>query len=200
VNRAPATAKLNLALVVGRAGENGMHEVTTVYQRLDLADRVAVVPVSGLRVSGFAEDTLVRKALEALAEAAGVAPAWEARLTKRIPVAAGLGGGSSDAATALRLANELLAEPLPEVAYRGLGRVVGVTAADQLDQRHDRDRTEEVHADEPLAPGHAAYCTRCGSRMARHAPYGFNCGASHSVGTWPRPRWRSMKLRRVSPG
>ena len=76
MNRAPATAKLNLALVVGRAGENGMHEVTTVYQRLDLADRVAVSPASALRVSGFAEDTLVRVALEALAEAAGVPPAW----------------------------------------------------------------------------------------------------------------------------
>jgi 4-diphosphocytidyl-2-C-methyl-D-erythritol kinase len=128
VNRAPATAKLNLALVVGRAGENGMHEVTTVYQRLDLADRVAVSPASALRVSGFAEDTLVRVALEALAEAAGVPPAWEARLTKRIPVAAGLGGGSSDAATALRLANELLAEPLPGPALHELAAAAGADA------------------------------------------------------------------------
>ena len=125
MNRAPATAKLNLALVVGRAGENGKHEVTTVLQRLDLADRVAVAPASGVRVSGFAEDTLVRGALEALAEAAGVAPAWEARLKKRIPVAAGLGGGSSDAATALRLANGLLAEPLPGPALHELAAGVG---------------------------------------------------------------------------
>ena len=128
MNRAPATAKLNLALVVGRAGENGKHEVTTVLQRLDLADRVAVAPASGLRVSGFPEDTLVSGALEALAEAAGVAPAWEVRLKKRIPVAAGLGGGSSDAATALRLANELLAEPLSGTALHELAAGVGADA------------------------------------------------------------------------
>jgi 4-diphosphocytidyl-2-C-methyl-D-erythritol kinase len=64
-------------------------------------------------VDGFAADTLVRRALERLAEEAGVEPAWRARIWKRIPVAAGLGGGSSDAATALRLANGLLPEPLP---------------------------------------------------------------------------------------
>jgi len=112
VTRAPATAKLNLALVVGRAAPEGKHELTTVYQRLDLADRVAIEPAARPGVTGFPEDTLVRSALERLAEAAGVAAAWQARLTKKIPVAAGLGGGSSDAATALRLANETLADPL----------------------------------------------------------------------------------------
>ena len=61
--RAPATAKLNLALVVGRLRDNGKHELTTVYQRLDLADRVAVSPAPRLRVTGFAEDTLVSAAL-----------------------------------------------------------------------------------------------------------------------------------------
>ena len=65
-----------------------------------------------LRVEGFAGDTLVRGALDALAARAGVEPRWRVRIEKRIPVAAGLGGGSSDAATALRLANETLAEPL----------------------------------------------------------------------------------------
>src|SRR4051795_7870278 len=119
MTRAPATAKLNLALVVGRP-RDGKHELTTVYQRLDLADRVAIAPAARLRVSGFAEDTLVRAALERLAEAAGIKPDWEARLTKRIPVAVGLGGGSSDAATALRLANDTLAEPLPAAELRKL--------------------------------------------------------------------------------
>jgi 4-diphosphocytidyl-2-C-methyl-D-erythritol kinase len=86
--------------------------VTTVLQRLDLADRVSVEPAARLSVDGFADDTLVRGALERLAEAAGLEPRWRARIWKRIPVAAGLGGGSSDAATALRLANGLLPEPL----------------------------------------------------------------------------------------
>jgi 4-diphosphocytidyl-2-C-methyl-D-erythritol kinase len=124
MKRAPATAKLNLALVVGRP-RDGMHELTTVYQRLDLADRVALAPASRLRVTGFPEDMLVRRALEALAEAAGVPSRWEARLTKRIPIAAGLGGGSSDAATALRLANETLDEPLPAAELHSLAADLG---------------------------------------------------------------------------
>jgi 4-diphosphocytidyl-2-C-methyl-D-erythritol kinase len=124
MTRAPATAKLNLALVVGRPHE-GRHELTTVYQRLDLVDRIAVAPAPRLRVTGFPEDTLVRKALEGLAAAAGVPPRWEARLTKRIPVAAGLGGGSSDAATALRLANESLDEPLMAEELRALAAKLG---------------------------------------------------------------------------
>jgi len=86
--------------------------VTTVLQRIDLFDRIAIEPAPHLRVDGFAEDTLVARALERLAEEAGVEPRWRARLWKKIPVAAGLGGGSTDAATALRLANESLPEPL----------------------------------------------------------------------------------------
>jgi len=125
VTRAPATAKLNLALVVGPAREDGKHEVVTVLQRLDLADRVAIGPASALTIDGFAADTLVRAALESLAAAAGVRPRWHARITKRIPVAAGLGGGSSDAATALRLANATLPEPLPPEELHELARRLG---------------------------------------------------------------------------
>ena len=113
MRRAPATAKLNLALVVGPRREDGRHEVATVLQRLDLCDRIAIEPGSELCVEGFPDDTLVRRALESLAEAAGTEPRWTARIWKRIPVAAGLGGGSSDAATALRLVNETLPTPLP---------------------------------------------------------------------------------------
>ena len=125
MTRAPATAKLNLALVVGPTRGDRKHEVVTVLQRLDLADRVSIAPSPTLRVDGFAADTLVRRALEALAEAAGVEPRWQARITKRIPVSAGLGGGSSDAATALRLANATLAEPLPPDALHTLARSLG---------------------------------------------------------------------------
>ena len=78
-----------------------------------------------LTVEGFAEDTLVRGALETLAAAAGVEPRWRARIEKKIPAAAGLGGGSSDAATALRLANEALAEPLPPAELHALAATLG---------------------------------------------------------------------------
>jgi 4-diphosphocytidyl-2-C-methyl-D-erythritol kinase len=94
-------------------------------QRLDLGDRVALESAPGLHVSGFAGDTLVRRALEGLADRAGVDPRWRARVTKRIPVAAGLGGGSSDAATALRLANSTLRRPLPAVELERLAAELG---------------------------------------------------------------------------
>jgi 4-diphosphocytidyl-2-C-methyl-D-erythritol kinase len=125
MRRASATAKVNLALVVGERRGDGRHEVATVLQRVDLADRVSVEPAAKLRVEGFPEDTLVRGALERLAEAAGVEACWEARLWKRVPVAAGLGGGSSDAATALRLANETLPEPLPPERLHELAADIG---------------------------------------------------------------------------
>ena len=148
MRRAPATAKLNLALVVEPLRADGRHEVTTVFQRLDLADRIAVEPAPMLRVEGFPEDTLVRRALEALAAAAGVEPAWEARIWKRIPVAAGLGGGSSDAATALRLANETLAEPLASERLHELAGELGadvpffLTSGPQLGEGVGADLTQ----------------------------------------------------------
>jgi len=114
MRRIPAPAKINLALVVGPMRPDGKHEVASVLQRVDLGDRVQLEPSpDGLDVTGFAEDTLVRGALEALAGEAGVEPRWRATITKRIAVASGLGGGSSDAAAALRLANETLGDPLP---------------------------------------------------------------------------------------
>jgi 4-diphosphocytidyl-2-C-methyl-D-erythritol kinase len=99
--------------------------VTTVLQRIDVADRVALERARRLEVSGFADDTIVRRALERLAEESGVEPAWRARIWKKIPVAAGLGGGSSDAATALRLANGLLDEPLPHERLFDLAAELG---------------------------------------------------------------------------
>ena len=111
--RAPAAAKINVALVVGPVRDDGKHELLTVLQRIDLVDRIELDDASELRIEGFPDDTLVRRALEELARRAGVDPRWRARIEKAIPVAAGLGGGSSDAATALRLANDTLDEPRP---------------------------------------------------------------------------------------
>jgi 4-diphosphocytidyl-2-C-methyl-D-erythritol kinase len=125
VSRLPAPAKINLALVVGPRSEESKHEVTTVLQRVDVADRIALAPADGLRVDGFEGDTLVRRALERLAAEAGTEPRWHARIEKRIPVASGLGGGSSNAATALRLANETLPEPLPPDRLRTLAAALG---------------------------------------------------------------------------
>jgi 4-diphosphocytidyl-2-C-methyl-D-erythritol kinase len=123
--RRSAAAKINLALVVGPMREDGKHELVTVYQRLGIADRLELEPAAALRVEGFAADTLVRAALEALADRAGVEPGWRVRIEKRLPVAAGVGSGSSDAATALRLANATLPEPLPDGDLHGLAATLG---------------------------------------------------------------------------
>jgi 4-diphosphocytidyl-2-C-methyl-D-erythritol kinase len=120
-----AHAKINLALVVGPVRADGKHEVTTVLQRTGLADRVTLEPSSELAVDGFEADTLVRRALVLLGQMAGVDPAWRVRLDKQIPVAAGLGGGSSDAAAALALANGTLDEPLASPRLHELAAALG---------------------------------------------------------------------------
>ncbi len=110
---AQAFAKINLALVVGPLRADGKHEIATVLQRIHLHDDVELERTSDgdLVVEGFPDDTLVHQALEALAEASASPPGWRARIEKRIPVAAGLGGGSSDAAAALQLGNAMLSKP-----------------------------------------------------------------------------------------
>jgi 4-diphosphocytidyl-2-C-methyl-D-erythritol kinase len=125
LSEAQAHAKINLALVVGPRRPDGKHEVATVLQRIELADRISLAPSSALEVAGFAEDTLVRDALIALAAAAEVEPRWTVRIEKQIPVAAGLGGGSSDAAAALRLANATLPEPLREERLHEVAAGIG---------------------------------------------------------------------------
>jgi len=125
VSRAPAPAKVNLALVVGPLRDDGKHEVLTVLQRIDLVDRIEIDAAPQLQIEGFAGDTLVAAALSELARSAGVEPRWRVRIEKRIPVAAGLGGGSSDAATALRLANATLSEPLLAEELHGIAAQIG---------------------------------------------------------------------------
>lgn len=122
---ASALAKVNLALVVGPLRHDGKHEVVTVLQRIDLHDTITLAPADELSVNGFADDTIVAAALAALARSAAVAAGWHVHIEKRIPVAAGLGGGSTDAATALALANETLDEPLPRDELHRLAAGLG---------------------------------------------------------------------------
>ncbi len=125
MTRALAYAKLNLALLVGERRPDGLHEIATVMQRIDLADVLELAAAGTLLVEGYARDTLVRDALTRLAGAAGTQPRWRVTIGKRIPVAAGLGGGSSDAAAALELANPTLREPLSRRRLLSLAAGVG---------------------------------------------------------------------------
>lgn len=120
-----ARAKLNLSLrVVGRRAD-GYHLLDTVFHtvalhddlRLRLAERECELEVSADDPASLVPagpDNLVVRALSRLASAVGYRGGFVAHLHKRIPHGGGLGGGSSDAAAALRLANELLARPLDE--------------------------------------------------------------------------------------
>ena len=120
----PAPAKINLALVVGPGRGDGRHELVTVYQRIDLGDRIELEPARKTTVAGFVDDTIVRRALDLLDAPHG----WRVRIEKHVPVAAGLAGGSSDAATALRLANAQLAAPLAPERLAEIAAQVGADA------------------------------------------------------------------------
>jgi 4-diphosphocytidyl-2-C-methyl-D-erythritol kinase len=91
-----APAKVNLCLRVGPLRGDGYHRLTTLFQAIDRYDELELGEADETTVEGYPQDTLVTGALAALGETRRV------RLTKRIPVAAGLGGGSSDAAAVLR--------------------------------------------------------------------------------------------------
>jgi 4-diphosphocytidyl-2-C-methyl-D-erythritol kinase len=127
MTHAQAFAKVNLGLVVGALRADGKHELVTVLQRVELHDDITLELGDELIVEGFAEDTIVRQALVSLAALAGVEPGWHIRIDKRIPVAAGLGGGSTDAAAALLLANVELPKPLEQ---RALHRIAGTAGSD----------------------------------------------------------------------
>ena len=110
-----APAKLNLFLDITGRRTDGYHEILTVFVPLPgLRDTVRLQdrePGSGIAVVcdhpdvPDDESNTVWRAAEAFAKRAGVAPNWEIHIDKEIPVAAGLGGGSSDAAVVLRLLN-----------------------------------------------------------------------------------------------
>ncbi|MSO95217.1 MAG: hypothetical protein EXQ81_05410 [Thermoleophilia bacterium] len=125
MSRLEAPAKINLALVVGPCRDDGKHEVVTLMQHIGLRDVIDLSLGGNLAVSGFPDDTIVAAALTALAAAAGEKPGWNVHITKEIPVSSGLGGGSSDAAAALVLANECLASPLDSKRLAEIAAAVG---------------------------------------------------------------------------
>jgi 4-diphosphocytidyl-2-C-methyl-D-erythritol kinase len=102
-----ASAKVNLALEVLGKRADGYHEIATVLQAVDLFDRIVVATADTLSLHTDDPDlptdegNLVMRAARLLQKAAGIETGARIRLQKRIPVAAGLGGGSSDAAATL---------------------------------------------------------------------------------------------------
>jgi 4-diphosphocytidyl-2-C-methyl-D-erythritol kinase len=101
-----APAKLNLCLYVGPRRDDGLHEIRSLFEPLELADelRLAEAPRDEVIVEGIEGPDLTARALAALRESGWDGPPLRIEVTKRVPVAAGLGGGSADAAAVLRLA------------------------------------------------------------------------------------------------
>ncbi|HEV7589378.1 MAG TPA: hypothetical protein VGO40_14775, partial [Longimicrobium sp.] len=119
-----APAKVNLRLCILAREESGYHALETLLCAISLADQIVVTRGdAGIRLTveggvdvGPPGRNLAVRAAERFYREMGAAPAIDLHLTKHIPAAAGLGGGSSDAAAVLRALNALHGEPLPPAA------------------------------------------------------------------------------------
>jgi 4-diphosphocytidyl-2-C-methyl-D-erythritol kinase len=106
--RIHAPAKLNLCLFLGPAREDGLHELCSLFEPLALADSILVSEAERDEVicPGVEGENLAARALAALRARGWKGPPLRIEIEKRTPVAAGLGGGSADAAAILRLARQ----------------------------------------------------------------------------------------------
>ena len=107
--RERAPAKINLCLYLGPTRDDGRHELVTLFDAITLFDELEVASADADEVvcEGVDGPNLVGDALSALRDGGWDAPPVRVTITKRIPVAAGMGGGSADAAALLRLAPRL---------------------------------------------------------------------------------------------
>jgi 4-diphosphocytidyl-2-C-methyl-D-erythritol kinase len=112
-----APAKLNLGLYLGRPRPDGLHELCSLFEPLVLADLIRIEEAERDEVicAGVDGENLAARALATLRERGWDGPPLRIEIEKRTPVAAGLGGGSADAAAILRLASGTLAD-LPAIA------------------------------------------------------------------------------------
>lgn len=130
-----APAKLNLCLYLGAVRGDGLHELCSVFAPISLADRL-IVAESGsggdeVVCAGVAAPDLTARALAALRAAGWGRAPLRIEVDKRIPVAAGLGGGSADAAAVLRLA----ADDLPAAELARIAAELGADVPSQIEPR-----------------------------------------------------------------
>jgi 4-diphosphocytidyl-2-C-methyl-D-erythritol kinase len=136
----PAYAKLNLILHVGRPRPDGVHPLCSIFASIDLADEVRAEPSDGdhdsVHCPGVDGPNLATAALAAFRARVPRLPPIDVRIAKRIPVAAGLGGGSADAAAVLRAANRIAGNPLDVETLREIGATLGSDVPSQIEPRH----------------------------------------------------------------
>jgi 4-diphosphocytidyl-2-C-methyl-D-erythritol kinase len=130
--RAECPAKVNLFLEVRGRREDGFHEIETVFKEIRLCDSLSISPAAGgidITVEGAelpeGEGNLVVRAARSYLDRFGGAAGLRIRLTKRIPLMAGLGGGSSDAAATLRALRDLLHPDQPADCLAPLAEELG---------------------------------------------------------------------------
>jgi 4-diphosphocytidyl-2-C-methyl-D-erythritol kinase len=133
-----APAKVNLFLHVGPAGADGYHPICSLMAFADVGDRLSIqaaeaptFEVTGpfARALGDGADNLVVRAARAvLTSIPGPKPPFQLMLDKRLPIAAGLGGGSSDAGAALRLLRDALELPVSDEGLETIAADLGADA------------------------------------------------------------------------
>jgi 4-diphosphocytidyl-2-C-methyl-D-erythritol kinase len=133
--RACAPGKVNLCLFLGGTRDDGRHRLVTLFESVSLADELLLTTLAGehpdeVICPGVPGVNLVSEALAALRARGWPGPPVRIEIDKRIPVAAGMGGGSADAAAALRLAGELAPGRAEEMAEVGAG--LGADVPSQL--------------------------------------------------------------------
>jgi 4-diphosphocytidyl-2-C-methyl-D-erythritol kinase len=136
-----AYAKLNLVLHVGPPREGGLHPICSLMASIDLADELTATPresgSDSVICPGVPGHNLAARALADFRSRAGrELPPLEVTIDKRIPVAAGLGGGSADAAAVLRIANEMAGGALTQQDLLRLAADLGSDVPSQLTPRH----------------------------------------------------------------
>ncbi len=138
-----APAKLNLGLHILARRPDGYHEIETVYLPLRLFDQIEVAPspTAGIRLEVGNADlptdarNLAVRAAELACQSSGLEPALQIRLEKSIPIAAGLGGGSSDAAAMILAVEHLSGKRLAQATRRALALQLGADVPFFLDPR-----------------------------------------------------------------
>lgn len=127
-----ARAKLNLSLSVKALRDDGFHEIESVFEQVAWCDELWVALGKGStsievypKGWGLEKDNLIIKALETFAKSLGLTLSARVWLMKRVPVASGLGGGSSDAACMLRILNHALGNPLKIQDLQGIASSLG---------------------------------------------------------------------------
>jgi 4-diphosphocytidyl-2-C-methyl-D-erythritol kinase len=133
---ARAPGKVNLSLLVGAVRADGLHPLVSVVQAVSLADELTLSPADGdaddVVCPGVDGPNLASRALALFREATGwAAPPQRLEIAKRVPVAAGMGGGSGDAAAALRLAAHAAGGAPAELLHK-LAVALGADVPSQL--------------------------------------------------------------------